>query len=59
VFLSSSTGVPKVDRRYVAEYGHTVLWESMAINLYLAQKPGLMHAASARRRETSIEIDSH
>ena len=27
--------------------GDTVLWESMAINLYLAQKPGPMHAASA------------
>src|SRR2546423_1701432 len=29
--------------------GDTVLWESMAINLYLAQKPGPMHAASAAR----------
>src|SRR5437899_6668295 len=27
--------------------GDVVLWESMAINLYLAQKPGPMHAASA------------
>src|SRR5205809_191891 len=27
--------------------GDTVLWESMAINLYLAQKPGPMHVASA------------
>jgi glutathione S-transferase len=27
--------------------GNFVLWESMAINLYLAQKPGPMHAASA------------
>ena len=27
--------------------GDTVLWELMAINLYLAQKPGPMHAASS------------
>ncbi len=27
--------------------GEIVLWESMAINLYLAQKPGPMHAGSA------------
>src|SRR4029077_20675998 len=27
--------------------GDVVLWESMAINLYLAQKSGPMHAASA------------
>jgi glutathione S-transferase len=27
--------------------GEIVLWESMAINLYLAQKPGPMHSGSA------------
>jgi len=27
--------------------GDVVLWESMAINLYLAQKPGQMHSADA------------
>jgi glutathione S-transferase len=27
--------------------GETVIWESMAINLYLAQRPGPMHSGSA------------